>query len=195
MIQFSHKPLCLTHLRDLHRIQSQQSFIRIVVLKACHHLIRNFLVVIFRGDSWFRVRLEHGSSGLAMAELRQDRLRQRWIVVSEDCERRQSESRSDREEGLNSGPCAFCAGFEHETGREILTVSDNDEPWHVRVTLNKFPAVSMDVDGGLQYDGCCRLPAFGSHEVFIETPHHQLSLPELPASHIAQVPTILSIHS
>lgn len=130
-----------------------------------------------------------------MAELRQDRFRKRWIVVSEHYERRPSESRRDREEGLNSGPCAFCAGFEHETGREILTLSDNDEPWNVRVTVNKFPAVSMDVDGALQDDGCSRLPDFGSHEVFIETPNHHLSLPELPASHIAQVPTILSTHS
>lgn len=126
-----------------------------------------------------------------MAELRLDRLRQRWIVI---CKERPLESHSHGWEGLSAGPCAFCAGFEHETGREIFTMSDDDDddaPWRVRVTVNKFPAVSMDTDPAALPDAaCCRFPAFGSHEVIIETPHHHLSLPELPASHLAQVPSI-----
>lgn len=137
-----------------------------------------------------------------MAKLRQDRLRQRWIIISDQHEKRDPldfEKSDSHRGGLNPGPCAFCSGFEHETGREIFTMRDSDQDdWHVRVTVNKFPAVSTEFDELPEVDGSMesmdtRVPAFGSHEVVIETPNHELSLPELPDSHIAQVPPSKSI--
>ena len=136
---------------------------------------------------------------LAMAELRHDRLRQRWIIISDkrgkqpsDFEKMASESRDD----CNPGPCAFCPGREDENGHEVFAIRDGDQDdapdWRVRVIENKYPAVSMDFDKllpsgeGTVY-GACRLPGFGSHEVIIETPSHQLPLSELPLSNVAEV--------
>lgn len=57
---------------------------------------------------------------------------------------------------------------------------------------NKYPAVSTGFEEllpsgeGTVY-GACRLPGFGSHEVIVETPCYDLSLPELPTSHVAEV--------
>jgi UDPglucose--hexose-1-phosphate uridylyltransferase len=135
-----------------------------------------------------------------MAELRHDKLRQRWIAISDKLGKRPSDfQRSDsqqRSECSNPGPCAFCHGFEHLNGHETFAIRDGDQDdapdWRVRVIVNKYPAVSMDYNElqptgeGTVYDGC-RLPGFGSHEVIIETPNHLLNIPELPATHIAEV--------
>jgi UDPglucose--hexose-1-phosphate uridylyltransferase len=134
-----------------------------------------------------------------MAELRHDQLRQRWIAISDKRGKRPSDfeiSESQRIDRPNPGPCNFCPGFELTNGCETFAIRDGEEAddsdWRVRVIVNKYPAVSMDfcdlqpTGEGSVYDDC-RLPGFGSHEVVIETPSHLLSLPELPASHIAEV--------
>lgn len=134
-----------------------------------------------------------------MAELRHDQLRQRWITISDKRGKRPSDfqiSDSQRKDRPNPGPCNFCPGFELVNGHETFAIRDGDQDdgsdWRVRVIVNKYPAVSMDFQElqptgeGIVYDEC-RLPGFGSHEVVIETPSHQLTIPELPASHIAEV--------
>lgn len=134
-----------------------------------------------------------------MAELRHDQLRQRWITISDKRGKRPSDfelSPSQRIDKPNPGPCAFCHGFELVNGHETFAIRDGDQDdapdWRVRVIVNKYPAVSMDFSElqptgeGTVYDEC-RLPGFGSHEVVIETPNHNLTIPELPAPHIAEV--------
>ena len=134
-----------------------------------------------------------------MAELRHDQLRQRWITISDKRGKRPSDfktSESQRRESSNPGPCAFCPGFELTNGHETFAIRDGDQAdnsdWQVRVIVNKYPAVSMDscdlqpTGEGIVYDEC-RLPGFGSHEVVIETPNHDLTIAELPAPHVAEV--------
>ncbi|KAG0625503.1 hypothetical protein M758_2G060400 [Ceratodon purpureus] len=137
------------------------------------------------------------------SELRHDQLRQRWITISDkrgkrpsDFERMSSQRMGGSPEAINRGPCAFCPGFELVNGHETFAIRDGEQAdasdWRVRVIVNKYPAVSMDY-GDLQPTGEgavfdeCRLPGFGSHEVVIETPSHDLNIPELPASHVAEV--------
>lgn len=105
-------------------------------------------------------------------------------------------SESQRKEKSNPGPCAFCPTFELMNGHETFAIRDGDQAdasdWRVRVIVNKYPAVTMDpcdlqpTGEGTVYD-VCRLPGFGSHEVVIETPNHNSTIPELPASHVAEV--------
>ena len=134
-----------------------------------------------------------------MAELRHDQLRQRWITISDKRGKRPSDfkrSDSERRESSNPGPCAFCPGSELANGHETFAIRESDKDdapdWRVRVIVNKYPAVSMDscdlqpTGEGTVYDEC-RLPGFGSHEVIIETPSHDLTLPELPPAHVAEV--------
>jgi hypothetical protein len=134
-----------------------------------------------------------------MAELRRDPLVQRWVIISDKRGKRPSDFKrtpSSKEEEVKQGPCAFCPGFEEGTGPETFAVREGGEPnasdWRVRVIVNKFPAVSQDfpcgsVVGEGTVFGECRLPAFGSHEVVIETPSHDTPFVDLPVSHICDV--------
>ena len=138
-----------------------------------------------------------------MAELRRDLLLQRWVIISDKRGKRPSEFRAFNSfRDSNPGPCNFCPGFEMENGHETFALRDSEEAdasdWRVRVIVNKYPAVSMDTNGlKLQASGegtvfnRCQLPGFGSHEVVIETPEHQLTIPELPVPHVAEVIFIL----
>lgn len=60
--------------------------------------------------------------------------------------------------------------------------------WRVRVVPNKFPA--LRVEGELLREGeglFDKMTGVGAHEVIIETPDHQKSLPELPESQVLDV--------
>jgi UDPglucose--hexose-1-phosphate uridylyltransferase len=135
-----------------------------------------------------------------MSELRRDPLVQRWVIISDKRGKRPSDFKrtqsTKEEENIKHGPCAFCPGFEEGTGPETFAVREGGEPnasdWRVRVIVNKFPAVSQDFACGSAVGegtvfGECRLPAFGSHEVVIETPNHDTPLVDLPVSHICDV--------
>jgi hypothetical protein len=135
--------------------------------------------------------------GSRMAELRRDPLVQRWVIISDKRGKRPSDFKrtpsTKEKEDIKPGPCAFCPGFEEGTGPETFAVREGGEPnasdWRVRVIVNKFPAVSQDFACGSAVGegtvfGECRLPAFGSHEVVIETPNHDTPFVDLPVSHI-----------
>jgi len=60
----------------------------------------------------------------------------------------------------------------------LQPVEPNDPNWTVRVVPNKFPA--LQVEGDLDRQGLGlydRMNGIGAHEVIIETPNHQVSLP------------------
>ena len=132
----------------------------------------------------------------ATAELRRDPLVQRWVIISDKRGKRPSDFKNEDGDFHNPGPCNFCPGKEKETGHERYALRDGKEDdaadWKVRVIENKYPAVSAEVHCGEASGegtvfGECRLPGFGSHEVVIETPDHDLGLTDLPVSHVAQV--------
>lgn len=133
-------------------------------------------------------------------ELRRDPLVQRWVIISDKRGKRPSDFKKEdvSDEPNSTGPCAFCPGFEKGTGHETLAFRDGNEDdapdWRVRIIVNKFPAVSNDgkcgppTGEGVVF-GACHLPGFGSHEVVIETPVHDMTIAELPVSHVAEVIT------
>src|SRR5262249_42060748 len=86
-----------------------------------------------------------------MPELRKDPTVGRWVIIATERVRRPRDSPPPRA-ARRGGPCALCAGHEHETPPEVLAYRDGagarpDTPgWRVRVVPNKFPALRIEGD-------------------------------------------------
>lgn len=76
--------------------------------------------------------------------------------------------------------CPFCPGNESDTPPEVFALRDSgtaDEAgWSVRVVPNLYPVFSADPSA----------PAYGRHEVIIDTPDHQAEFADLPSEQIAR---------
>ena len=86
--------------------------------------------------------------------------------------------------------CPFCPGNEQLTPPEVFVLRDENEPnssgWKVRVTPNKFPALTIEEDfhrgqsGRLfSYMGGC-----GAHEVIVDSPSHSRVLAQQPVEQV-----------
>ena len=90
--------------------------------------------------------------------------------------------------------CPFCEGSEAKTPPEIAAVapagrSPNDRGWHVRVIPNRFPTVASEPfvpPSGESSRGFESRPAFGYHEVVIESPTHAPLLPYLSREQVGR---------
>ena len=127
-----------------------------------------------------------------MPELRKDPIIGRWVIIATERAKRPSEFVS-RPEERKQGFCPFCVGNEDKTPPEVLSYRQPgtlpDTPgWSVRVVPNKFPA--LQIEGGLDKRGIGvydKMNGVGAHEVIIETPHHDLTLANLPIENFIQV--------
>jgi UDPglucose--hexose-1-phosphate uridylyltransferase len=144
-----------------------------------------------------------------MPELRRDPITGREVYVAEERAGRPTDygslvaeeavpavaERIARRDG-----CPFCAGHEHLTPDESASVRDGEGQWLVRVVPNKFPAVAYEADSGATYDpsreiaddsrgasASISLPAFGAHEVVVESPRHDLDFVDLDAGRLGLV--------
>jgi UDPglucose--hexose-1-phosphate uridylyltransferase len=124
-------------------------------------------------------------------EMRRDPVNGRWVVIAPD--------RADRPHDFHhpslttaGGPaCPFCMGNESETPPEITAIRPASSPadgpgWQARLVPNRYPALTLE--GEAEEDGDPlrrRMSAAGSHEVLIETPHHQEGLADMAPGHIA----------
>jgi UDPglucose--hexose-1-phosphate uridylyltransferase len=111
-----------------------------------------------------------------MSHLRYEVTTHDWVIFApERAGRPHDFPLSPQPPGENSA-CPFCPGHEGETGPELFRIPDPDRPeaWSVRVVANKFPALSLEAEGGFtergrhfqEYDG------YGAHEVIVESPDH-----------------------
>lgn len=96
-----------------------------------------------------------------MPEFRTDPLSGRGVIIAP-----QRAERPDDYGSTPSGPCAFCAGQEAETPREIVRLPGPSGGWRARVVPNKYPALEK-------------------HEVVIESARHATSFRSLSAAEIA----------
>jgi UDPglucose--hexose-1-phosphate uridylyltransferase len=127
-----------------------------------------------------------------MPELRYDPLEHRWVIIATERAARPSDL-VDKSKYNHVKLCPFCEGQETSTPPEIWAYRDpktapNTPGWKVRVVSNKFPALKIEAEGkriGVGYYDM--IEGTGAHEVIIETPQHDLSLPDLPANHIKWV--------
>lgn len=94
--------------------------------------------------------------------------------------------RADRPSDLDSprtsaGPCPFCIGYESQTPPDVLRTPDNrGVPWQARIIPNRYPVVEV-----VESETFCRFahptsrPAYGIHEVVIESAAHHRSILEV----------------
>lgn len=86
--------------------------------------------------------------------------------------------------------CPFCPGNEALTPPEIYAVRNGDRSaWRVRVTANKFPALTIEENTSRDRDEqeFCSMGGCGAHEVLVESPHHSLFLAQQPVGHVELV--------
>lgn len=127
-----------------------------------------------------------------MPELRYDPLQHRWVIIATERGARPSDLHETTK--YNSvKACPFCEGAESSTPPEIWSVrqpntSPNSPGWMVRVIPNKFPALKIEASGKKKGVGIYdTIDGVGAHEVIIETPQHDLSLPDLPPEQVKWV--------
>ncbi len=132
-----------------------------------------------------------------MSEFRTDWLSGRTVIVAENRAERPNEfAGASGEAALAAGQgpthhrlvaeaaspllaCPFCAGQESRTPPAVYQANDAQGHWRVRVVPNMFPAVTADysvrfyINKPLANTDAVQVePAFGAHEVIIESPRH-----------------------
>jgi len=137
-----------------------------------------------------------------MPQYRKDPLTGRWIIVAE--ERVNRPNQFDIEAGdsaIDIMLCPFCPNNEDQTPKEVDRIdAPNGGGWVARAVPNRFAAVErddqfadykafqthygqmLDVDFPLSnYEEtfCDPIPAFGVHEVIVDTPRHLLCVSEM----------------
>jgi UDPglucose--hexose-1-phosphate uridylyltransferase len=116
-----------------------------------------------------------------MAELRKDPIIGRWVIISTERGKRPHDFVVEPEV-TKGGFCPFDPGNEHTTPPEILAYREdgsapNTPGWLLRVVNNKFPALSREEELDRLGEGMFdKMSGFGTHEVIIESPDHQLTL-------------------
>lgn len=116
-----------------------------------------------------------------MAELRKDPIIGRWVIISTERGKRPHDFVVEPEV-TKGGFCPFDPGNEHTTPPEILAYREdgsapNTPGWLLRVVNNKFPALSREEELDRRGEGMFdKMRGFGTHEVIIESPDHQLTL-------------------
>ena len=127
-----------------------------------------------------------------MSELRKDPIVGRWVIISPERGKRPSDYATQKREE-KGGFCPLCPGNEALTPPEIFAFREKgtrpDSPgWSIRVVPNKFPALRSEGDAELRSDGFFDwMRGVGEHEVVIETPDHEVELPDLPLDHIKKI--------
>jgi len=117
-----------------------------------------------------------------MSELRIDPIVGRKVLVAEDRAGRPSDFDS-----TEASSCPFCAGQEQRTPNSLLEIPDGQGGWRVRVIPNLYPAVSLDCDKASASPAPNSQPAYGTHEVIVESPRHIRDITELSHEELARV--------
>ena len=117
-----------------------------------------------------------------MPELRYNVITRDWVIIA--TERAKRPDQFKRKTAKKAMPkyepnCPFCPGNEKMTPPQTYIYPENGN-WQVRVTPNKFAAVSSEGERKRVVHGIKRtVTGVGMHEVIVETPDH--CAPERPA--------------
>ena len=129
-----------------------------------------------------------------MSELRLNLITREWVVIATERAKRPEEFRKIKDkrnlpEYLDT--CPFCPGNEQRTPDEIMRISDGGS-WKLRVTPNKFAALSPEVKRERKNDGRRHLiTGFGKHEVIVESPVHNMLISSMTVDDIS---TLISVY-
>ena len=134
-----------------------------------------------------------------MSEIRKDLIRDSWVVIAT--------SRAIKPTDLpvptqgkavkSQGFCPFCEGNEWVTPPEIMAnrkpgTEKNSPGWTTRTVPNKFSAFSMGTEFSSESNGIYSfMTGFGTHEVVVEAPEHDIELHQQPVEKISEVVEML----
>ncbi len=113
-----------------------------------------------------------------MNQLRRDPITRRWVIISTQRGKRPHDFKFDTVK-KRVGICPFDPGNEHLAPPEVFAIRPDNSPpntpgWSLRVVPNKFPALIMECEPNRRAMGLYDvMDGFGTHEVIIETPHHE----------------------
>ena len=128
-----------------------------------------------------------------MPELRKDPITGRWVIIATDRAKRPTDFVREKVQIHGGGFCPFCLGNETKTPPEILAYrpdgsSRNTPGWTLRVVPNKFPALGIEGTLNRQGEGLYdKMNGIGAHEVIIETPNHQMTIPSMPVRAVEDI--------
>lgn len=113
-----------------------------------------------------------------MAELRLNLITREWVIIATERAKNPEEFIQHNHKYIPafSDKCPFCPGNEQRMPEEVMRVSSGD-CWRVRVTQNKFPALSPQGEKERMNKGLRHLvTGVGRHEIIIESPIHNMHL-------------------
>jgi UDPglucose--hexose-1-phosphate uridylyltransferase len=115
---------------------------------------------------------------VTMPELRYNVITREWVIIATERAKRPDQfKRKEKKKVLAAfvPTCPFCPGNEKLTPPANYTVPSNGN-WRVRVTPNKFAALSHEGERKRTVQGIKRtISGVGVHEVIVETPDHSLT--------------------
>ncbi|MGI8492455.1 MAG: galactose-1-phosphate uridylyltransferase [Acidimicrobiales bacterium] len=129
-----------------------------------------------------------------MSQLRLDPLTGRWVVIAGERSERPYAfvHRSLPVEDEPGRPCPFCPGHEDSNPPAVESYGAEGQ-WQVRVVPNRYPAFGGNEAMVVTHLGpvFTQAPASGIHEIFVLTPAHQASWPDLSDAHTALIMEVL----
>lgn len=115
-----------------------------------------------------------------MSELRYEPVTRRWVIIATERAKRPSDFAPPEQPKKKEGQeCPFCPGNEALTPPEVMAYREggtapNTPGWQVRVVPNKYPALDPAAElAPVRRDFFHSQTGAGSHEVIVETPHHE----------------------
>jgi len=120
-----------------------------------------------------------------MNELRKDYILDRWVIIAGDRGKRPTDFALKSEKIKKEKTCFFCPTNEHMTPPEISRIEE-DGKWIIRVFPNKFPAVDK-AEGSSPENFLNMIPAYGVHEVVVDTNDHEKTLCDMSEEYLVKV--------
>lgn len=125
-----------------------------------------------------------------MAVLRKDYILDRWVIIAEKRGKRPYDFKREKTEKKDSLD-VFAPANEHLTPKEIGRIEKNGK-WSIRWVPNKFAFVSNKKFLSSSKKYLQEMPAFGYHEVIVETPNSTKQLWDMSKSEIKDILKVYS---
>jgi UDPglucose--hexose-1-phosphate uridylyltransferase len=146
-------------------------------------------------------QLSSDSKEMNVPDFRFDPVKNSWVIVASGRGQRPSHYEGSEVEFVEPRSCPFCTGNEKMTPPEVFAArQENTGPdtpgWSVRIVPNKFPALSpglpqADLRELLVEEIHGSSPAFGIHEILIETPVKNRQMVDMDQEELGFVLSVL----
>lgn len=126
-----------------------------------------------------------------MSEVRKNPFTGEWTHYAENRKNRPYEFLHKIECKYNgSEACPFCGGHEDKTTPPLYQNGEGD-CWTIRVFPNMFPTVDKGVGGIDKNPFYQHISGRGSHEILVDTPHHDETIDQFSQAQLEQVFVVL----